>query len=157
MARTHSYLACRLVPNVEKAQANPANKALPAVDIRDVLDYDALDMSRINLRNLLPTRCEEGTSENVSSSSQLALRKRGRIESSAGPSRPATGAQLSPLALEAPRADRHFTHLGNIVHSGMLLRSGTQTHGKDPYPSGPPVWSTGRRSSNGDGLRPPRQ
>ena len=134
------------MPNVEKAQANPANKALPAVDIRDVLDCDALDMSGINLRNLLPTRREERTSENVSSSSQPAQRKRGWTESSAGPSRPATAAQPSPLALEAPRADRHFTHLGNIVRSGILLQSGAQTHGKDPYPSRPPVWSTGEKT-----------
>jgi hypothetical protein len=69
VARTNSYLACRLVPNIEEAQANPANKALPMVDIRDVLDCDAPDMSGINLRNLLPTRREEGTLENVPSSS----------------------------------------------------------------------------------------
>jgi hypothetical protein len=54
---------------------------IPAVDIRDVLDTEAPDMSGINLRNLLPTRRAEGTSESVPASSQLARKKRARVES----------------------------------------------------------------------------
>ena len=148
VACTNSYLACRLVPNIEEAQANPANKALPAVDIRDVLDCDAPDMSRINLRNLLPTCCKEGTSENVPSSSQPAQRKRGRTESSAGPSCLATAAQPSPFAPEALRADQHFTHLGNIVCSGMVLRSGAQTHGEGSTP----LWAPRMEYKGGDAV-----
>ncbi len=146
VARTNSYLACRLVPNIEEAQANPANKALPAVDIRDVLDCDASDMSGINLRNLLPTRREEGISENVPSFSQPTQRKRGWTESSAGPSCLATAAQPSPLAPKAPRGDQHFTHLGNIVHSGMVLRSGAQTHGEGSTP----LWALRMEYKGGD-------
>uniref|UniRef100_A0A2N9IRC8 Uncharacterized protein n=1 Tax=Fagus sylvatica TaxID=28930 RepID=A0A2N9IRC8_FAGSY len=74
-ARTHSYLACRLVPNLEAALANPENKALPPIDIRDVLDTEAPDMSGINLRNRLPTRREEGTTGNVPASSQPAQKE----------------------------------------------------------------------------------
>ena len=89
------------MPDLEAAQANPENKHLPAVDIRDVLDAEAPDMSGINLRNLLLTRREEGTSESVPTFSQLALKKRVRVESFAGPSRPATSAQPGLPALEA--------------------------------------------------------
>ncbi len=105
MARAHSYLACRLVPDIKAAQENPDNFALPVVDIHDVLDAEAPDMSGINLRNLLHTRREEGTSENVPSSSRPAQRKRGQTESSIGPSRPVTDAQPSSLAPEALGAD----------------------------------------------------
>uniref|UniRef100_A0A2N9FTD1 Uncharacterized protein n=1 Tax=Fagus sylvatica TaxID=28930 RepID=A0A2N9FTD1_FAGSY len=55
VAQTHSYLACRLVSDIQAARANPTNLALPAIDIRELLDVDAPDMSGINLRNLLPT------------------------------------------------------------------------------------------------------
>ena len=65
VAQTKSYLACKLVKDIQAARANPANLALPAIDIRELLDVDAPDMSGINLRNLLPTRSREGTSENV--------------------------------------------------------------------------------------------
>ena len=65
MARTHSYLAYRLVSDIQAARSNPDNLALPAVDIRDVLDVEAPDMSGINLRNLLLARSREGTSKNV--------------------------------------------------------------------------------------------
>uniref|UniRef100_A0A2N9F888 Uncharacterized protein n=1 Tax=Fagus sylvatica TaxID=28930 RepID=A0A2N9F888_FAGSY len=106
-ARTHSYLACRLVPDLEATKANPENDALPAIDIRDVIDGTAPDMAGINLRNLLPTRREEGTSGDAPSSSRQASRKRGRTESTAGPSRASTDPQPRPAAPEAPvRGDR---------------------------------------------------
>jgi hypothetical protein len=124
-ARTHSYLAYRLVPDLEAAKANPKNQALPAIDIRDVVDGTAPDMAGINLRNLLPTRREEGTSKNVPSSSRQAPRKRGRTESSAGPSRPTTDPLPSSATPEAPGADQHLTQLGNLVRPGRLLRSGS--------------------------------
>jgi hypothetical protein len=98
---------------------------IPAIDIRDVLDTEAPDMSGINLRNLLPTRRAEGTSESVPASSQLARKKRARVESSGGPSRPATSAQPGLPASEAQETV-HVTQLGNVVRSGMLLRSGVQ-------------------------------
>jgi hypothetical protein len=132
--RTHSYLACRLVLDLKVAKANPANKALPAVDIRDVLDVEAPDMSGINLRNLLPTWREEGTSESVPASSQPARRKRARVESSAGPSRPVTSTLPCPLAPEAHETVHQVTQLGNVVRSGMLLRSGVQTQGEGSVP-----------------------
>uniref|UniRef100_A0A2N9HV47 Uncharacterized protein n=1 Tax=Fagus sylvatica TaxID=28930 RepID=A0A2N9HV47_FAGSY len=91
----------RLMPDLQTAKANPENKALPPIDIRDVLDAEAPDMSGINLRNLLLTRREEGTSGNVPASSQPARRKRGRTESSVGPSRPSTSTPPSPPASEA--------------------------------------------------------
>uniref|UniRef100_A0A2N9G0U2 Uncharacterized protein n=1 Tax=Fagus sylvatica TaxID=28930 RepID=A0A2N9G0U2_FAGSY len=128
-ARTHSCLACRLVPDLEAAQANPENKHLPAVDIRDVLDTEAPDMSGINLRNLLPTRRAEGTSENVPASSQPARKKRARVESSGGPSRPSTSAQPGLPNLEAQETV-HVTQLGNVVRSGMLLRFGVPAQGE---------------------------
>ena len=90
-------------------------------------------MFGINLRNLLPTRSREGTSENVLASSQSVRSKRARVESSAGPSRPATSAQPSPLASEAQETV-HVTQLGNMVHSGMLLRSGVQAQGEGSVP-----------------------
>ncbi len=132
--RTHSYLACRLVLDLKVAKANPANKALPAVDIRDVLDVEAPDMSGINLRNLLPTWREEGTSESVPASSQPARRKRARVESFAGPSRPVTSTLPCPLAPEAHETVHQVTQLGNVVRSGMLLRSGVQTQGEGSVP-----------------------
>uniref|UniRef100_A0A2N9I524 Uncharacterized protein n=1 Tax=Fagus sylvatica TaxID=28930 RepID=A0A2N9I524_FAGSY len=116
VAQTHSYLACRLVSDIQAARANPTNLALPTVDIRELLDVDTPDMSGINLRNLLPTRSREGTSENVPASSQPARSKRARVEISAGPSRPATSAQPSLLALEAQETV-HVTQLGNVVRS----------------------------------------
>uniref|UniRef100_A0A2N9GU50 Uncharacterized protein n=1 Tax=Fagus sylvatica TaxID=28930 RepID=A0A2N9GU50_FAGSY len=60
VSRTSSYLACRLVKDIQAARANPANLALPPINIRELLDVDAPDMSGINLRNLLP-RNREGT------------------------------------------------------------------------------------------------
>uniref|UniRef100_A0A2N9IY35 Uncharacterized protein n=1 Tax=Fagus sylvatica TaxID=28930 RepID=A0A2N9IY35_FAGSY len=93
VARTSSYLACRLIKDIQAARANPANLALPPIDIRELLDVDAPDMSGINLRNLLPTRSREGTSETVPAQSQPARSKRARVESSTGPSRPASSAQ----------------------------------------------------------------
>ena len=105
MVHTHSYLARRLVPDLEATKANPKNQALPAIDIRDVLDGDAPDMSGINLRNLLPTQREECTSENVPSSSRQAPRKRGWIESFAGPSWPTTDPLPSSAVPEAPGPD----------------------------------------------------
>ncbi len=138
LAHAHTYLACRLVPNIEAAQADLANSSLPAIDIRDVLDVTASDMSGINLRNLLPNRAQEGISKNVPSSSQPAQRKRSRVESSVGPSRLAPITPPSPLALEAPGADHQFTHLGNVVHSGMLLRSSIQTQGDGSVPQWAP-------------------
>jgi hypothetical protein len=134
MARTHSYLACRLVPDLEAAQANLENQALPAINIRDVIDGVLPNMSGINLRNLLPTRREEGMSENVPSSSRQAPRKRGRTESSAGPSRPTADPLPSSATPEAPGADQHLTQLGNVVRSGMLLRSGSQARGERSVP-----------------------
>uniref|UniRef100_A0A2N9I2V1 Uncharacterized protein n=1 Tax=Fagus sylvatica TaxID=28930 RepID=A0A2N9I2V1_FAGSY len=101
-------------------------------------DVTASDMSGINLRNLLPNRAQEGISKNVPSSSQPAQRKRSRVESSVGPSRLAPITPPSPLALEAPGADHQFTHLGNVVHFGMLLRSGIQTQGDGSVPQWAP-------------------
>ncbi len=124
-ARTHSYLAYRLVPDLEATKANPENQALPAIDIRDVLDGEAPDMSEINLRNLLPTRREEGMSEDVPSSSRQAPRKRGRTESSAGPSRPIIAPLPSSAVPEAPGPNQHLTQLGNVIRPRMLLRSGS--------------------------------
>jgi hypothetical protein len=46
VAQTKSYLACRLVKDIQAARANPANLALPPIDIRELLDVDAPDMSR---------------------------------------------------------------------------------------------------------------
>ena len=129
-ARTHSYPACRLVPDLAAAKANPENKALPTIDIRDVVDGTVPDMAGINLRNFLPIRREEGRSENVPSSSQQAPRKRGRTESSAGPSHPTADPLPSSAAPEAPGADQHLTQLGNLVRPGRLLRSGSQVRGE---------------------------
>uniref|UniRef100_A0A2N9F9C4 Uncharacterized protein n=1 Tax=Fagus sylvatica TaxID=28930 RepID=A0A2N9F9C4_FAGSY len=133
VVQTKSYLACRLVKDIQAARANSANLALPAIDIRELLDVDAPDMSGINLRNLLPTRSREGTSENVPAPSQPARSKRARVESSAGPSRPASSAQPSPLALEA-QGTVHVTQRGNVVRSGMLLQSGIQSQGEGSVP-----------------------
>uniref|UniRef100_A0A2N9I0U4 Uncharacterized protein n=1 Tax=Fagus sylvatica TaxID=28930 RepID=A0A2N9I0U4_FAGSY len=74
--------------------ANPANLALPPLDIRKILDGDAPDMAGINLRNLLPPRSREGTSETVPVQSTPARSKRARVDSSAGPSRPATSSPV---------------------------------------------------------------
>uniref|UniRef100_A0A2N9FJI8 Uncharacterized protein n=1 Tax=Fagus sylvatica TaxID=28930 RepID=A0A2N9FJI8_FAGSY len=90
VVQTKSFLACRLVKDIQAARANPANLALPPVDIRKVLDEDAPVMAGINLRNLLPTRSREGTSETVPVQSTPARSKRARVESSAGLSRPTT-------------------------------------------------------------------
>uniref|UniRef100_A0A2N9EJN5 Uncharacterized protein n=1 Tax=Fagus sylvatica TaxID=28930 RepID=A0A2N9EJN5_FAGSY len=90
--QTHSYLACR-----------------------DVIDGTAPDMAGINLRNLLPTRREEGTSGDAPSSSRQALRKRGRTESTAGPSRATADPLPSPAIPEAPGTDQLVTQLGNVI------------------------------------------
>ncbi len=66
---THSYLSCRLVSNICAAQLDPSNLPLPPINIREVLDCAAPDMSSINLKNLLPNRGDEGTSDNVPASS----------------------------------------------------------------------------------------
>uniref|UniRef100_A0A2N9ELZ7 Uncharacterized protein n=1 Tax=Fagus sylvatica TaxID=28930 RepID=A0A2N9ELZ7_FAGSY len=105
-ARTHSYLDCRLVPDLEATRANPENDALPAVDIRDVIDGTAPDMAWINLRNLLPTRRDEGTSVGAPSSSRPASRKRGRTEGTAGPSRPTEDPLPSSPIPEPPSTDQ---------------------------------------------------
>jgi hypothetical protein len=55
------------------------------------------------------------------------------VESSAGPSRPASSAQPSPLASEA-QGTVHVTQLGNVVRSGMLLQSGIQSQGEGSVP-----------------------
>uniref|UniRef100_A0A2N9EVC8 Uncharacterized protein n=1 Tax=Fagus sylvatica TaxID=28930 RepID=A0A2N9EVC8_FAGSY len=133
VAQTKSFLACRLVKDIQAARANPANLALPARDVRELLDVDVPDMSGINLRNLLPTRSREGTSENVPAPSQPARSKRARVESSAGPSRLASSTQPSPLASGAQRTV-HVTQLGNVVRSGTLLRSGVQSPGEGSMP-----------------------
>ena len=122
VSRTSSYLACRLVKDIQAARANPANLALPPIDIRELLDVDAPDMSGINLRNLLP-RSREGTSESVPAQSTPAQSKRARVESSTEPSRPATSAQPGPSA-SAAQGTVHVTQLGNVVRSGTSLQSG---------------------------------
>ena len=135
MARTHSYSACRLVFDIHAAQIDLANLPLPPIDIRDVLDVAAPDMSGINLRNLLLNRGDEGTSKNVPDSSQLIQRKRARGESSAGPSCPVIPTPPpNPLVQETPGADYHFTQLGNVVQPEMLLWSGSQTWGDSSVP-----------------------
>jgi hypothetical protein len=133
-AQTHSYLAYRLVPDLEATKANPENDALLAIDIRDVIDGTAPDMAGINLRNLLPTRREEGTSGDAPSSSRQASRKRGRTESTAGPSRPTADPLPSPAIFEAPGTDPLLTQLGNTIRPGMLLRSGSQVRGDRSVP-----------------------
>ena len=122
------------MPDLEAAKANPKNKALPPIDIRDVLDAKAPDMSGINLRNLLLTRREEGSSGNVPASSQPARRKRGRTESSAGPSRPSTSTPPSPSAPESYEMVHNATQLGNLVLPDMVLRSGVQAQGEGSAP-----------------------
>ena len=128
VSRTSSYLACRLVKDIQAARANPANLALPPIDIRELLDVDAPDMLGINLRNLLP-RSREGTSESVPAQSTPAQSKRARVERSAGPSRPATSAQPGPSA-SAAQGTVHVTQLGNVVRSGTSLQSGIQSAGE---------------------------
>uniref|UniRef100_A0A2N9HJN4 Uncharacterized protein n=1 Tax=Fagus sylvatica TaxID=28930 RepID=A0A2N9HJN4_FAGSY len=120
-ARTHSYLDCRLVPDLEATKANPENDALPAVDIRDVIDGTAPDMTGINLRNLLPTRRDEGTSVGAPSSSRPASRKRGRTEGTAGPSRPTVDPLPSSSVPEPPSTDQQVTQLGNVIRAGMVI------------------------------------
>ena len=122
------------MPDLEATRANPENDALPALDIRDVIDGTAPDMAGINLRNLLPTRREEGTSEDAPSSSRPASRKRGRTEAIAGPNRPAADPQPRPAAPEAPGTDQIVTQLGNVIRPCMLLRSGSQVHGDRSVP-----------------------
>uniref|UniRef100_A0A2N9GZ09 Uncharacterized protein n=1 Tax=Fagus sylvatica TaxID=28930 RepID=A0A2N9GZ09_FAGSY len=80
IAQTKSFLACRLVKDIQAARANPANLALPPLDIRKILDGDAPDMAGINLRNLLPPRSREGTSETVPVQSTPARSKRARVD-----------------------------------------------------------------------------
>ena len=121
------------MPDLAAAQANPKNKQLPAIDIRDVLDTEAPDMSGFNLRNLLPTRHAEGTSENVPTSSQPAQKNRARVESSGGPSRPSTFAQPGLPDSEAQETV-HVTQLGNVVRSGMLFWSGVPAQGEGSVP-----------------------
>uniref|UniRef100_A0A2N9GX66 Uncharacterized protein n=1 Tax=Fagus sylvatica TaxID=28930 RepID=A0A2N9GX66_FAGSY len=133
-ARTHSYLDCRLVPDLEATKANPENDALPAVDIRDVIDGTAPDMTGINLRNLLPTRRDEGTSVGAPSSSRPASRKRGRTEGTAGPSRPTVDPLPSSSVPEPPSTDQQVTQLGNVIRAGMVLRSGSQVRGDRSAP-----------------------
>jgi hypothetical protein len=133
-ARTHSYLDCRLVPDLEATKANPENDALPAVDIRDVIDGTAPDMTGINLRNLLPTRRDEGTSVDAPSSSRPASRKRGRTEGTAGPSRPTVDPLPSSSVPEPPSTDLQVTQLGNVIRAGMSLRSGSQVRGDRSVP-----------------------
>ena len=136
-AQTKSYLACRLVKDIQAVRANPTNLALPAVDIRKLLDLDAPNMAGINLRNLLPTRSHEGTSENVPAPSQPARSKRARVESSAGPSRPASSALPNPSASEV-QGTVHVTQLGNVVRPSMLLQSGVQSQGEGSAPKWAP-------------------
>ena len=131
VVQTKSFLACRLVKNIQAARANPANLALPAIDIRKVLDEDTPDMAGINLRNLLPHRGREGTSESVPAQSTPARSKRARVESSAGPSRPATSAQPGPSASAAQRAAQ-VTQLGNVVRSDTPVRHGIRSAGEGP-------------------------
>uniref|UniRef100_A0A2N9FHG6 Transposase (putative) gypsy type domain-containing protein n=1 Tax=Fagus sylvatica TaxID=28930 RepID=A0A2N9FHG6_FAGSY len=134
-ARTHSYLACSWMPFTCGPNEAPGritttcgpNEApvclgrdIPAIDIRDVLDTEAPDMSGINLRNLLPTRRAEGTSESVPASSQPARKKKARVESPGGPSRPSTFAQPGLPASEAQETV-HVTQLGNVVRSVMEM------------------------------------
>uniref|UniRef100_A0A2N9H2X5 Uncharacterized protein n=1 Tax=Fagus sylvatica TaxID=28930 RepID=A0A2N9H2X5_FAGSY len=133
-AQTHSYLDYRLVPDLEATRANPENDALPAVDIRDVIDGTAPDMAGINLRNLLPTRRDEGTSVGAPSSSRPASRKRGRTEGTAGPSRPTVDPLPSSSIPEPPSTDQQVTQLGNVIRPGMLLRSGSQVRGDRSVP-----------------------
>jgi hypothetical protein len=123
--------------------------SLPPIDIRDVLDVAAPDMSGINLRNLLLNRGDEGTLKNVPASSQLIQRKRARGESFAGPSRPVIPTPPPiPLVQETPRADHHFTQLGNVVRPEMLLRSGSQTRGD----SFVPLWAPQLEYCGGDAV-----
>uniref|UniRef100_A0A2N9I2P9 Aminotransferase-like plant mobile domain-containing protein n=1 Tax=Fagus sylvatica TaxID=28930 RepID=A0A2N9I2P9_FAGSY len=120
VVQTKSFLACRLVKDIQATRANPANLALPPVDIRKVLDEDTPDMAGINLRNLLPTLSRKGTSERpCRSQSTPARSKRARVESSAGPSRPATSAQPGPVRQpQRPQGAVQVTQLANIVRSG---------------------------------------
>uniref|UniRef100_A0A2N9I7J5 Uncharacterized protein n=1 Tax=Fagus sylvatica TaxID=28930 RepID=A0A2N9I7J5_FAGSY len=123
-----------LVPDLEATKANPENDALPAVDIRDVIDGTAPDMTGINLRNLLPTRRDEGTSVGAPSSSRPASRKRGRTEGTAGPSRPTVDPLPSSSVPEPPSTDQQVTQLGNVIRAGMVLRSGSQVRGDRSAP-----------------------
>uniref|UniRef100_A0A2N9HET3 Uncharacterized protein n=1 Tax=Fagus sylvatica TaxID=28930 RepID=A0A2N9HET3_FAGSY len=118
----------------EATKANPENDALPAVDIRDVIDGTAPDMTGINLRNLLPTRRDEGTSVGAPSSSRPASRKRGRTEGTAGPSRPTVDPLPSSSVPEPPSTDQQVTQLGNVIRAGMVLRSGSQVRGDRSAP-----------------------
>uniref|UniRef100_A0A2N9F8L1 Uncharacterized protein n=1 Tax=Fagus sylvatica TaxID=28930 RepID=A0A2N9F8L1_FAGSY len=95
----------------------------------DVIDGTAPDMAGINLRNLLPTRRDEGTSVGAPSSSRPASRKRGRTEGTAGPSRPTVDPLPSSSVPEPPSTDQQVTQLGNVIRPGMLLRSGSQVRG----------------------------
>ena len=115
--------------DIQAARANSANLALPSVDIRKVLDEDTPDMAGINLRNLLPTRSREGTSESVPAQSTPARSKRARVEGSTGPSRPATSAQPGPSASAAQGAVQ-VTQLGNVVRSGTPIRPGVRPAGE---------------------------
>ena len=128
--QTKSFLACRLVKDIQAARANPANLALPSIDIREVLEGDTPDMAGINLRNLLPNRGREGTSESGPSQSTPSRSKRARVEGSAGPSRPAT-TQPGPSASATQRAVQ-VTQLGNVVRSGTPVRPGVRSAGEGP-------------------------
>jgi hypothetical protein len=105
-------------------------------------------MSGINLRNLLPNWGQEGTLENVPNSSQLVQRKRARAKGFAGPSRPAPTTPPSPLAPKVLGADHHFTQLGNVVCSGMLLRFDVQTQGDGLVP----LWAPHMEYRGGDAV-----
>ncbi len=144
------------MPDLEATKANPENNALPALDIRDVIDGTAPDMAGINLRNLLPTRREEGTSGDAPSSSRAASRKRGRTEAAAGPSRSTVDPQPSPAIPEAPSADPHLTHLGNVIRPRMLLRSGSQVRGERSVPLWVPTleYRGGGAVTEEDGILP---
>uniref|UniRef100_A0A2N9H1Q6 Uncharacterized protein n=1 Tax=Fagus sylvatica TaxID=28930 RepID=A0A2N9H1Q6_FAGSY len=99
VSRTSSYLACRLVKDIQAARANPANLALPPIDIRELLD------------------------------STPARSKRARVESSAGPNRPATSAQPGPSASAAQGAVQ-VTQLGNVICSGTPIRPDIRSAGE---------------------------
>ena len=122
------------MPDLKAALANPENRALPPIDIRDVLDTEVPDMSGINLRNLLPSRREEGTTEDVSASSRPARRKRVRTEGSAGLSRLSTSTSPSPSVLESHEVAPDAIQPGNSVRPGVVLRSGLRTTGEGSVP-----------------------
>ena len=135
------------MPDLKVVLANLENRALPLIDIRDVLDTEAPDMSGINLRNLLPSRREEGTTEDVPASSRPARRKRVRTEGSAGPSQPSTSTPPSPSVLESHEVAPDATQSGNSVRPGVVLRFGLRTPGEGSVP----LWAP-RMEYRGEGA-----